>query len=111
MTHMSKFKIGDVVRPSAKALEDYIYWCPWMIGGDLVVTGVGDEGSVSFSQDRDAGPQIGCWDAARFELSPLEPVQHVPMPHGDAADRTFETIFPPPPESRVSCAARADPEG
>lgn len=104
MTHMSKFKIGDVVRPSAKALEDYNYWRPWMLRGALVVTDVCDEGYVSFSQDEDAGQELGFRNAERFELSPLEPVQHVPMPHGDAADRTFETIFPPSPESRVSCA-------
>lgn len=112
MTNMSKFKIGDVVRPRAKALEDYNYWRPWMLRGALVVTSVSDEGLVSFRQDVGAGPQRGFWAAERFELSPLEPVQHVPMPHGDAADRTFGTIFPPPPESRVSCAefVRNNPE-
>ena len=39
---------------------------------------------------------------SKFKIGDV--VQHVPMPHGDAADRTFETIFPPPPESRVTCA-------
>ena len=106
---MSSFKIDDVVRPNQKTLEVYACLAPWMKSGDLVVTWVDGNGRITLDKDTRIGR---VWDEERFELSPLEPVQHVPMPHGDAADRTFEAIFPPPPESRVSCAefVRNNPE-
>lgn len=91
---MSSFKIDDVVRPNQKTLEVYARLAPWMKSGDLVVTWVDGNGRITLDKDTRVGR---VWDEERFEKVSEKPAMHTPVPHGDAADRTFEEVFPPPP--------------